>query len=186
MQLLSLNTRYNNAYAEYLREENRKLLIAVEEAKNKLIQIEIQNGIPQISVPGQGIDAASPVEPTVAAPQPTEVKKTEAKDTDKPKKEKKVKEAKPKTPAEPDLPVDVGRLDLRIAKIEDVQRHPDADSLYVLKINCGEENLRTVCSGLVKYIPMEELENRFVMLLCNLKPAKVSRILNPYLIAKVY
>jgi len=60
--------------------------------------------------------------------------------------------------------------------VEDVQRHPDADSLYVLKINCGEEKPRTVCSGLVKYIPIEELRDRLVLLLCNLKPVKMRGI----------
>lgn len=45
--------------------------------------------------------------------------------------------------------VDVGRLDFRIGKIVDVDRHPDADSLYVEKVDVGEENPRTVVSGLV-------------------------------------
>lgn len=45
--------------------------------------------------------------------------------------------------------VDVGRLDLRIGLIKECTRHPDADSLYVEKIDVGEPNLRTVISGLV-------------------------------------
>lgn len=101
-----------------------------------------------------------------------ETPKIESKEA-KPKKEKKPKEAKEKAPAAPEAPVDVGRLDLRIAKVEDVQRHPDADSLYLLKINCGEEKPRTVCSGLVKFVAMDELKDRMVVLLCNLKPVKV-------------
>lgn len=88
----------------------------------------------------------------------------------KPKKEKQPKPTQ--NVIEP--PVDVGRLDLRIAKVEAVQKHPDADSLYVLKINCGEEKPRTVCSGLVKYVSIDELRDRYVVLLCNLKPVKVS------------
>lgn len=63
-----------------------------------------------------------------------------------------------------------------MAKIEDVQRHPDADSLYVLKINCGEPQPRTVCSGLVKHVPIDELRDRLVVLLCNLKPVKMRGI----------
>jgi len=54
-----------------------------------------------------------------------------------------------------------------------VERHPDADSLYLLKINCGEPNPRTVCSGLVKYVPIDDLRDRLVVLLCNLKPVKM-------------
>lgn len=93
------------------------------------------------------------------------------------KKEKKPKEAKEKAPQMPEAPIDVGRLDLRIAKVEDVQRHPDADTLYLLKINCGEEKPRTVCSGLVKFVSMDELKDRTVVLLCNLKPVKVRIII---------
>lgn len=93
----------------------------------------------------------------------------------KPKKEKKAKDIKEKN-VDADIPIDIGRLDLRIAKIEDIQKHPDADTLYVLKINCGEEKPRTVCSGLVKYITMDELKDRLVVLLCNLKPVKVCTI----------
>ena len=33
-----------------------------------------------------------------------------------------------------DLPVDVSRIDMRVGKIVEVERHPDADSLYVEKV----------------------------------------------------
>ncbi|CAL1284262.1 unnamed protein product, partial [Larinioides sclopetarius] len=53
-------------------------------------------------------------------------------------------------------------------------QHPDADSLYVSKVDLGDPSgPRTVVSGLAKIIPMEELENRLVVALCNLKPAKM-------------
>ncbi|KAL8090299.1 hypothetical protein AgCh_039684 [Apium graveolens] len=39
-----------------------------------------------------------------------------------------------------------------------VQKHPDADSLYVEEIDVGEGQPRTVVSGLVKYIPLEEIQ----------------------------
>ena len=40
-------------------------------------------------------------------------------------------------------------------------RHPEADSLYVEEIDCGEDAPRTVVSGLVKFIPEEEMQNRY-------------------------
>ncbi|CAI7790819.1 unnamed protein product [Closterium sp. NIES-54] len=47
--------------------------------------------------------------------------------------------------------VDVSRLDLRVGRIVKVDKHPDADSLYVEQIDMGEaEGPRTVVSGLVK------------------------------------
>lgn len=33
-----------------------------------------------------------------------------------------------------------------------------------------------MCSGLVKWIPLEEMQNRMVILLCNLKPAKLKGV----------
>ncbi|XP_050432085.1 tyrosine--tRNA ligase, cytoplasmic isoform X2 [Adelges cooleyi] len=65
------------------------------------------------------------------------------------------------------------RLDIRIGKIVEVSMHPDADSLYVEKIDVGEKEPRTIVSGLVKFVPIEEMQNRTVVVLCNLKPAKM-------------
>lgn len=172
-ELNIINKEYNNILARQLREENAKLTAAVEEAKKKLIQLEIQNGIKQIPIPVAGQQKVSAVRTQETDPvQSQEELKSEVKT----KKDKKVKESKPQREAQKELPVDIGRLDLRIGKVEDVQRHPDADSLYVLKINCGEEKPRTVCSGLVKHVPMDELQNRIVLLLCNLKPVKMRGI----------
>lgn len=52
-------------------------------------------------------------------------------------------------------------------------QHPDADSLYVEKIDVGEAEPRTVVSGLVHFVPKEQLQDRLVVLLCNLKPQKM-------------
>lgn len=67
---------------------------------------------------------------------------------------------------------------MRIGKIVEVDRHPDADSLYLEKIDVGEANPRTVVSGLVKHVPIEEMRNRMVIVLCNLKPAKMRGVLS--------
>ncbi|PIO29892.1 hypothetical protein AB205_0109490 [Aquarana catesbeiana] len=53
------------------------------------------------------------------------------------------------------------------------EQHPDADTLYVESVDVGEENPRTVVSGLVNYVPSEEMQGRSVVLLCNLKPQKM-------------
>jgi aminoacyl tRNA synthase complex-interacting multifunctional protein 1 len=77
---------------------------------------------------------------------------------------------------EDNKPLDVSRLDLRIGRILNAKRHPDADSLYVEEIDCGEDKPRTVVSGLVRFVPLEEMQNRLVVVLCNLKPAKMRGI----------
>ncbi|XP_077868575.1 tyrosine--tRNA ligase, cytoplasmic-like [Saccoglossus kowalevskii] len=65
------------------------------------------------------------------------------------------------------------RLDLRIGKITSVEKHPDADTLYVEQIDIGGGETRTVVSGLQGLVPMEELQDRLVVMLCNLKPVKM-------------
>lgn len=57
-----------------------------------------------------------------------------------------------------------------------MSKHPDADSLYVEKIDFGEAEPRTVVSGLVKYIPIEEMRDRVLVGVCNLKPASMRGI----------
>ncbi|KAL5054882.1 hypothetical protein RYX36_035564 [Vicia faba] len=83
-------------------------------------------------------------------------------------------EAKNKSAAEPDI--SITRLDIRVGLIKKAEKHPDADSLYVEEIDVGEEQTRTVVSGLVKYIPLDEMQNRKVCVLCNLKPASMRGI----------
>ncbi|KAK1284577.1 putative methionine--tRNA ligase [Acorus calamus] len=72
--------------------------------------------------------------------------------------------------------ISVTRLDIRVGLIKKVQKHPDADSLYVEEIDVGEDATRTVVSGLVKYISLEDMQNRKVCVLCNLKPASMRGI----------
>uniref|UniRef100_A0A8B9ZFS2 Tyrosine--tRNA ligase n=1 Tax=Anas platyrhynchos TaxID=8839 RepID=A0A8B9ZFS2_ANAPL len=57
------------------------------------------------------------------------------------------------------------RLDIRVGKVISVEKHPDADSLYVEKIDVGEPEPRTVVSGLVQFVPKEQLQDRLVVLL---------------------
>ena len=45
-------------------------------------------------------------------------------------------------------------------------------NLYVKEIDLGEEKPRTVISGLVKFIPEEEMQDRMVIILCNLNQAR--------------
>lgn len=67
----------------------------------------------------------------------------------------------------------VGRLDLRVGKIVEVSKAPDADTLYLTKVDCGEGYKREIVAGLAKFVPAEELANRSVVVLCNLKPSKL-------------
>ncbi|EKO3536087.1 tRNA-binding protein [Vibrio fluvialis] len=61
------------------------------------------------------------------------------------------------------------KLDLRVGIIRDVKRHDNADKLYIVQIEVGEQTLQTVTS-LVPYYCAEELMDRQVVVLCNLEP----------------
>lgn len=164
-------------------EENAALEKEVEAALAQLVALEIRNGKKQIPVPGsrtlctQAGNEPAPAAPAAAKPMADkEASAPAAAPTKAAPKEKKVKEKKAaadKPAPVPEAPIDVGRLDMRVGRIVEVGRHPDADSLYLEKIDCGEAAPRTVVSGLVKFVPIEEMQNRLVVVLCNLKPAKM-------------
>uniref|UniRef100_A0A3B4A025 tRNA-binding domain-containing protein n=1 Tax=Periophthalmus magnuspinnatus TaxID=409849 RepID=A0A3B4A025_9GOBI len=87
-------------------------------------------------------------------------------------------EKKQPAPSQDEAKVDVSRLDLRIGLIISAEKHPDADSLYVEQVDVGEACPRTVVSGLVKHIPLDKMQNRMAVLLCNLKPAKMRGVVS--------
>nr|CAD7396389.1 unnamed protein product [Timema cristinae] len=174
-----------------LEAENEQLKQEVEEWKSRLVQLELSHGKTQVPLPAKNgrmttayLASVPPQTPPVEKP-PTSEGATQdgdiASDNKGKKKEKKAKpatESKEKaggkgavTAEEP--PVDVGRLDLRVGRIMTAKRHPDADALYVEEVDVGEDKPRTVVSGLVKFVPLEAMQNRLAVLLCNLKPAKM-------------
>jgi len=65
------------------------------------------------------------------------------------------------------------RLNMKVGRIVEVSRHPDAEKLYVEKIDLGEPSPRTIVSGLVDFVPEDKMKDRLVVVLCNLKPAKM-------------
>lgn len=64
------------------------------------------------------------------------------------------------------------KLDLRVGHIKKIEKHPDADTLYLLKVDIGGEE-RQVVTGLVKHYKSEELDQRKVVVYCNIKPGKM-------------
>jgi methionyl-tRNA synthetase len=72
-------------------------------------------------------------------------------------------------------------LDLRVAKIEKIERHPKADKLYVISLEVGEgtsgsREERTIVSGLVPFYTEEQLLGKRIIVAYNLKPAKLRGI----------
>lgn len=72
------------------------------------------------------------------------------------------------------VPPNPGMIDFRVGFIQKAVKHPDADSLYMSTIDMGDaEGPRTVCSGLVRYIPLEQMQQRYVVCVANLKPVSM-------------
>ncbi|KAM5476947.1 G4 quadruplex nucleic acid binding protein [Microsporum audouinii] len=110
----------------------------------------------------------------------------EAGETKNNKEEKKKKEKQPRQKAAPApaAPMSPCVIDLRVGHILRAVNHPNADSLYVSTIACGDApgsdntqldeetglTVRTVCSGLNGLVPLAEMQGRKVVTVCNLKP----------------
>lgn len=69
-------------------------------------------------------------------------------------------------------------VSLKVAKIVSIEKHPDADKLYVEKLDDGSGTERTIVSGLVPFYAAEELLGRHVIIADNLKPRKMRGILS--------
>jgi len=59
-----------------------------------------------------------------------------------------------------------------VAQIKDAQEHPNADKLYVLKVDTGTEEKQLV-AGIRKAYTKEELIGRKVIMVSNLEPAVI-------------
>lgn len=102
--------------------------------------------------------------------------KAAATPAEKPKKGKEPKAAKPAKQEPADGVVafdDFAKIQLRIATIKTVEAHPDADKLYVLKLDVGDLGERQVVAGLKAYYTPEELAGQTVAFVANLAPVKL-------------
>lgn len=119
----------------------------------------------------QKASVAAPATPAVSGNQNDQKKEVTKKESNNKKPEKKVKGA---PSAEPTVDV----LDIRVGVIKSIGPHPNADALYVEEIDLGEDKPRTVVSGLRKFVTEEEMQGRSVVVVCNLKPAKMRDIVS--------
>ena len=72
---------------------------------------------------------------------------------------------------------DFAKVEMRVAKIINVEEIPRSKKLYKLEVDLGYET-RTVCSGIKAFFSPEELMNKRVILVTNLKPAKLCGIMS--------
>lgn len=63
------------------------------------------------------------------------------------------------------------KLEIKVAKIKEVTEHPNADKLYVLKIDVGELQEKQIVAGIRNFYKPEELVGREIIVINNLEPA---------------
>ncbi|KAK7476959.1 hypothetical protein BaRGS_00031818 [Batillaria attramentaria] len=154
-----------------LRTENEALRKEIEKARLSLMVAEIRNGEQPQSKPAAAQPQAKKAKKETGPPKEENKAAKEGKEESKGK-GKKAAEAGSEEPEK----MDVSRLDFRIGKIVAVEKHPDADTLYVETVDLGEEKTRTIVSGLVPHIPIEQMRDRLAVFMCNLKPSKMRGI----------
>ncbi|MBP7087819.1 MAG: hypothetical protein KBB01_00825 [Candidatus Omnitrophica bacterium] len=64
------------------------------------------------------------------------------------------------------------KLDLRIGRILEVEVHPDAEKLYLLKVDIGEKVVQVV-AGIRPFYSTDSLINKLVVVLANLEPKNI-------------
>lgn len=88
-------------------------------------------------------------------------------------KRKQEKMAKEVVKGKPEITIDdFDKVELKVAKIIEAKKHPDADKLLVLKVKIGEEE-RQIVSGIKKWYEPSDLIGKKVVVCTNLKPVKL-------------
>ena len=67
---------------------------------------------------------------------------------------------------------DFQKIELRIAQIKEVYEHPNADRLYIVKIETGDGE-RQLVAGIRKSYAKEELIGKKIVYVSNLEPATI-------------
>lgn len=91
------------------------------------------------------------------------------KNADKQKKKGATVPAKNAATATESSDVDASAFDIRVGKIIEVWEHEESDKLWCEKVDLGEAQPRQILSGLRKFYAKDEMQDRMVLVLCNLK-----------------
>ena len=68
---------------------------------------------------------------------------------------------------------DFAKLQLKTGRVLECVKAENAEKLYILQVDLGEEKPRQIVSSLVDYYTAEELVGKEIVVLANLKPAKM-------------
>ena len=65
---------------------------------------------------------------------------------------------------------DFDKLDLRVGRVVSCEHHPNADKLYVLQVDLGEDKPRQIVSGLASSYTPGQVIGKNIVVIANLKP----------------
>lgn len=129
---------------------------------------KVQKGeplFPRIEVTEAGETVIAATKKTAAKAIKAEAPKAEAK-----------KEAKTAAAADGEITIDdFAKIDLRVATVVAAERVPKTDKLIKLQVKIGDEE-RTIVSGIAQHYEPENLIGKNVIVIANLKPAKLRGI----------
>ena len=129
---------------------------------------KVQKGeplFPRIEVTEAGETVIAATKKTAAKAIKAEAPKVEAK-----------KEAKPAEAVAGEITIDdFAKIDLRVATVVAAERVPKTDKLIKLQVKIGDEE-RTIVSGIAQHYEPENLIGKNVIVIANLKPAKLRGI----------
>ena len=66
---------------------------------------------------------------------------------------------------------DFRKLEFKVAKIKEVQDHPNADKLYIIIIDLGDNKHKQIVAGIKSSYQKEDLIGKQVVVVDNLEPA---------------
>ena len=139
---------------------------------------------------GTRVEPASTLFPRMEPPASTGPGKAESASKPRPA-EGKAAPAKPSGPAPgTDVPAEVEfadfqRLDLRLGTVLSAEPVPDADRLFVVEVDLGEDGPRQIVAGLAEFFRPEDLRGRQVVVVANLKPRKLRGVVSHGMILAV-
>ncbi len=70
------------------------------------------------------------------------------------------------------------KVDMRTGTITAVEEHPNADKLYVVSIDDGTDDGRTVCAGLKPYYSIDQMVGKRIVFVANLEPRKLRGVMS--------
>ncbi|RHS95847.1 methionine--tRNA ligase [Erysipelatoclostridium sp. AM42-17] len=85
-----------------------------------------------------------------------------------------IKKAKEKLETKEEITIDdFSKIELKVGTVLKCEKHPNADKLLVSQIDIGEDQPRQIVSGIAELYKPEEFVERKVVVVSNLKPAKI-------------